>query len=597
MKNIALCIICKGDSELEDLKIAVESAKDYVEKVYITTNAELYSDTKAWCEANGYKHSHLPWNKDYSEQRNFNFAQVADNIDYILWLDSDDYLVGGEYLDKVVNILRKKEYDLLYLTYWYGCKFKNDTRTVDSIEEVELFHHRERIIKKDRIYWKGRIHETPVTYDGMKSEYTTIKHLPTEPHPHFPIAVLHRKATRTDYNVNDLRSKRNLEMLELQLEDERKLGKVDPRTLLYLMKMYKFSNEKETLIKCITMGEEYINNSGWDEERSTAYVLISDCFYNLGEYERAKSTLLGALDEWPHNKEIFLSLANVSFALQRFRDMKLYMDLADSLGENTATAGNRNPLDNRFKKYLLEIRYYLNVDKNIKKAYKAAKELAKIEPNENNEEQVDYLSDMNDYNEASRNIDEFTKYLAKAHLYEELQTLLENFPKKFRELPFYNRLVNMFGKPKTWGEKEICYYASFGGPHFEKWDPTSLESGIGGSETAVIRLAQEWTKLGYKVTVYSDPKVEGNFDGVEYKSFNRFNPKDNFNIFIQWRSSLLAEKVVSKKFFVDLHDMFSEKDYLKKLDSIDKIFVKSKYHRSLAPGVPDNKFEIVSNGI
>ena len=202
------------------------------------------------------------------------------------------------------------------------------------------------------------------------------------------------------------------------------------------------------------------------------------------------------------------------------------MDIADNLKIDDSTAGNRNPLDYRFKKYLLEVKYYLNVDKKIKKAYKAAQELYKIEPNENNEEQVAYLSDLNDYNEASRNIDEFTRYLAKAQLYTELEVLLTNFPERFRELPFYNRLVNMFGKPKIWGKKEICYYASFGGDHFEKWDPDSLESGIGGSETAVIRLAKEWTKLGYKVVVYGEPKKEGMFEGVEYLSYKRFNPKD-----------------------------------------------------------------------
>ena len=59
----------------------------------------------------------------------------------------------------------------------------------------------------------------------------------------------------------------------------------------------------------------------------------------------------------------------------------------------------------------------------------------------------------------------------------------------------------------------------------------------------------------------------------------------------------MANKVVSKKFLVDLHDVWSEKDYLEHLDNIDKFLVKSKYHRELAPNIPDSKFTIISNGL
>jgi len=34
----------------------------------------------------------------------------------------------------------------------------------------------------------------------------------------------------------------------------------------------------------------------------------------------------------------------------------------------------------------------------------------------------------------------------------------------------------------------------------------------------------------------------------------------------------------------------------KELQFIDRFFVKSKYHRNIAPTIPDNKFLIVSNG-
>ena len=47
-----------------------------------------------------------------------------------------------------------------------------------------------------------------------------------------------------------------------------------------------------------------------------------------------------------------------------------------------------------------------------------------------------------------------------------------------------------------------------------------------------------------------------------------------------------------------MHDIVSAIDYSKELlGHIDKIMVKSKYHRELLGGIDDNKIEIVSNGI
>ena len=598
MNKTALCIIVEGDSKLESLKIAVDSVKDFVDEVCITANSKTTKKTEAYCKKNGFNYSFLAWNDNFSEQRNFNFGQPSKNVDYIIWLDSDDQLVGGEHLPKIFDLARRKEYDEVFFTYWYGNKFVEDKeRVYENLLYVELYHNRERIIKRNKVKWVGRLHETPVEFEGSRLNYTGIKHTPKDPHQFFQIAVLHRDATRDSVDTNKKRSDRNKRLLEKQLADEREAGKIDPRTVLYLMKIYADSGESDLQKKCIALGEEYLDKSGWDEERSTALILVSNCFYYLGHYERAKATLLGALDEWPHNKDIYLSLANVSYALGKHKDMKLYMDLAESIDPDKTTAGNRNIVDWEFKGLMLDLKYNLNVVKKIKKAFEAAEKIYEIEPNENNLEQLNYLSDLSDYNDACEHIDLFTRYLADAKLYGDLENILDNFPDKFKELPFYNKLVNSYSKPKTWADNEICYYASFGGDHFEKWDPTSLKDGIGGSETAVIKLAKEWTSLGFKVTVYGDPKKEGVYDGVTYKSFRRFNPKDRFNIFIQWRSGFMANKIVAKKFFVDLHDIFSEQDYLEILPNVDKIFVKSKYQRNLAPSIPDDKFTIISNGI
>lgn len=593
----ALCIIVEGDSKLEDLKIAIESALPFVDYAYITTNGKEIEKTKEYLQSLGKNvfHSHLDWKDDFSQQRNFNLSQISKDVDYVLLLDSDDELVGGENLQKLIDLSRRKEFDEVFLSYWYGCEFSGEDKRYENLKKVEFYHQREKLVRIGKFYWAGRVHETPVTFDGSDIKHTNLHHLPQDPNPLIPIAVLHRKATRDSFEENEARQKRNRRLLELQLEDERNRKHLDPRTILYLMKIYVESDDRETLIECISLGEEYLELSGWDEERSTAYMLVSNCFLRLGQPERAKQTLLGALDEWPHNKDIYLGLANVSYVMEKYKDMRLYMDLADSVKLDKSTSGNRNLLDLDFKTEILNLRYHLNVSKDLEKAEKAAKKIYEMEPFPENKDQLDLVSDLKLYSDACRNIDHFVQYLADAKMYQDVKNILEVFPIKFRELPFYYKLRNKYAEPKTWGKMEVCYYASFGGPHFEKWDPTSLKDGIGGSETAVIKLAKEWASMGYKVTVYGDPKKEGIYDGVRYLSYTKFNPKDRFNIFIQWRAGFLANKIVSKKFLVDLHDVWSEKDYLEHLNNIDAFIVKSKYHRDLAPNIPDNKFVIISN--
>jgi glycosyltransferase involved in cell wall biosynthesis len=148
----------------------------------------------------------------------------------------------------------------------------------------------------------------------------------------------------------------------------------------------------------------------------------------------------------------------------------------------------------------------------------------------------------------------------------------------------------------VWPEKSIVYYCGRG---LEKWDPTSLEQGIGGSETAVIMLAKEWKKLGYSVTVYGYPKKEGLYEGVDYKFHWRFNHQDEFDILIGWRNELLFKyPIKARKKLLDLHDVVNQSDYPPELvEKIDVIMAKSHYHKSFLPDVTKQKIHVISNGI
>ena len=158
-----------------------------------------------------------------------------------------------------------------------------------------------------------------------------------------------------------------------------------------------------------------------------------------------------------------------------------------------------------------------------------------------------------------------------------------------------------------WEENEIAIVC---GPGAEQWSPKSIEKGLGGSEEAVVYLGQELTKLGWKVTVFANPEAEeGDFDGVLYQNYYKFNPEDLFNHLILWRSVGFTDTKPKArgKIILWMHDMPNVNDFTEeRLKLIDKIGVLSEYHKEQFKYVdknggfvkiPDEKFLLTHNGI
>lgn len=591
--KIALCSIIKDDTELPALKRMIKSIEKYVDEMNLVANGEQISETEAYCKEKGINYSYLKWNDDFSEQRNHSFSMASKDVDYIIWLDADDVLVGGKYLRTVARISKEQEYHAVFLTYWYGCSF-DGVPSLKTLEEVEMYHQRERLIKPDCTIWKKRIHETPVHIEGLKYNYTSINHLPTNPHK-YPIAVLHT-GSRKDANSVD-HMDRNQRLLELELEDERKGGEADPRTILYLMKIYSEREDINLWRQCIGLGQEYLSKSGWDEERGTCYMEMAKCMGKLKKNKEAVQLLMGAVQEWPYEPLLYLMLAESYYNLGNFGAMKHWMSVGLQV-DNDRPSGLHNDKATKVLASELMVKLYFNGERNIRKAYQSAEKLYQENPTDNNAQNLNFLYDLALLDEACEHTDKLVKYFDDIGDTKAILRLLESLPDAISQQLFATKLYQKYSNPRRWGEKEIAYIANFGGKHFEEWSGKSLNKGIGGSETAIIELSKEWAKLGYKVTVFGDPGNDrGNIEGVTYLPWYCFNPKDKFHTVIQWRSNSYAGKISCKRFLVDLHDIYHENDFLPKLDGVDKIMVKSQYHRLLAPNIPNEMFGVISNGI
>jgi glycosyltransferase involved in cell wall biosynthesis/tetratricopeptide (TPR) repeat protein len=206
------------------------------------------------------------------------------------------------------------------------------------------------------------------------------------------------------------------------------------------------------------------------------------------------------------------------------------------------------------------------------------------------------------------NIPEWNKVEPKGHL------RIFDLPDVERELSGRGKIYNLYREP--WGRSAWIFAdyevgASWDknitiltGGTLEEWGPRKLaEQGLGGSETAVIKLGENLAKLGHKTTVYGRIDSTGVYGGVTYRDNDAFIPDVRSQMLIAWRSPEVADLSPNADTLVlwmhdtDAADRLTES----RARAFDKIVVLSEWHRShmmrLYPFIPEEKYVIIGNGI
>jgi glycosyltransferase involved in cell wall biosynthesis len=121
------------------------------------------------------------------------------------------------------------------------------------------------------------------------------------------------------------------------------------------------------------------------------------------------------------------------------------------------------------------------------------------------------------------------------------------------------------------------------GPGHEMWTPLDIEGkGVGGSETAAVRLANELAARGHFVTVYG-PET-GVYNGVVYRDWKRFDPTEERDMVIISRDLyFLKERPNAAIVALWCHDIaYGDGDFTPEIASrVDKIVVMSKWQKAL----------------
>jgi len=282
--KLALAMIIKGDRG-DLLARCLDSVRKYVDDIYITTTKEKDGEGAKVAKQFGAHLSHFEWIDDFAAARNYNFAQVPKEYEYILWLDDDDVLIHGEKMGDVLTLMEHSNLDAAYMKYNYEIDEKTNV--------VNVVHSRERIIKRDAFEWKAPLHETLISKRETRASQTDMVWV-----NHFP-----SKEARVE------NAERNIRILEKMYKKEG--DKHDPRTEYYLARSYYdmgMSGNELYYVKAEKLFWEYLEHSGWDEERAFALNYLAEIYRSFERYDDAIDCLFSAIKEKENFPTFYINL-------------------------------------------------------------------------------------------------------------------------------------------------------------------------------------------------------------------------------------------------------------------------------------------------
>jgi predicted O-linked N-acetylglucosamine transferase (SPINDLY family)/glycosyltransferase involved in cell wall biosynthesis len=342
---------------------------------------------------------------------------------------------------------------------------------------------------------------------------------------------------------------------------------------------------------------------------SRALYLLGVIASQKGQYANALELIDRAIQVNPDFAEACYSRGNVLFALQQYQAALESYDRAILLRPDHAEAHHNRgsalnilqqpkaALESYEKAILLKPDYEQACSNRATALHALTQFQVMIEKYEKAlclEPDYECKTETKVFESVGKEVVRIAKIVGKA----EMKAALDALPPGLHSHPAVCNLRNAFFVKTESSGKDLVFYCF---PLDEIWNPrTAREKGIGGAEEAVIWLSRLLHRRGWKVTVYAYCGAqEEDFDGVSWKPYWMWNHRNKQDVTVLWRYPQFATyEINSDRVIADLHDTVAEGEFTpERLQRIHGIFVKSGFQRSLYPGIPDEKFIIIPNGI
>lgn len=573
-------MIVRGtDAEAVLLDRALANMHKYVDGIFITStyakgekpNARVHKVAEDYNATV----SEFEWVNDFASARNFNFAQVPQEYDYIMWSDADDIWRG---LDKLKDTLEKHPL-VDGFAVWYMYEW-------DEWKKPVVVHQKTMIVKNDGcVKWVGELHE-----DLQPTRYTDTQF----------IEGIDRLHLTTPERAEENR-KRNLIIATKQVKDDPNEPRSYWNLANSLIGLAKYDEAADAFSTFLEMSES-------EQERYLAFMRMGDLEKHRGNQAGAIRYLQLAIGMCPELPDAYLQLGAVYYEFQNWDKAEHYtlQGLLKRPKERDVIVFNPRDYDYNPMMMLAKIYYQINrpdlmlpILEGCLKIYPDDKRLKSLV--KEGREQKNLME------KALIKIQKLQSITDKEKLKKELARL----PQEIASHPMIASLRNThFIKEESSGRDMVIYC----GNTVVQWNPETVKTkGIGGSEEAALNLSREFAKAGWNVTVYNncghkaviDDVVGDMGDGVfkdavvTYRPFWEYNYRDKQDVTVLWRTTKpLDADINSKLIFVDLHDVTQPTEFSpQRVAKLTKIMVKTKFHRSFLKGIPDEKIEIVPNGM
>lgn len=499
---------------------------------------------------------------DFAAARNL--ADSYARNDLVFWIDSDDVLVGAAALRQIAAEHFAQSRLPLFMAYDYSFEADGACNTV-------LW--RERILPKSTFEWVGICHESMIGKDRKPSEITRV--------PPEMSKISHKNGRHHLYS--DIRNYAILRNAYDSAEWK------DPRWEFYLGNACRGLGEYK---EAVNWYARLINRSGSPDDRFASLLNIAYCYILFGRPWRAIDFLYQATKVIPNEPRAWFGIARAHFELRRFKDVLLFSQIGRAMGGvHTLNAHDPNSVD--FYPGFFEALSYKELG-DASSAVAKADEVLSLRPG--NPEAEGLNRDIRQWAALEGLKQAITSTVQHTFSTADATRVLQSLRPEVRKLIPEIQIESYCTKP-TYSITFLC------GKTFEDWDPTSLETGIGGSEKMVILLAREFAKAGYRVDVYGSPKAGNHykvFDKVTYKPAGAFNPALQRDTLIVWRNwGFLDMPLKANRIFLDAHDVQDPGNATDaRLAKLTGIFLKSEFHAQPLRGrVPDDKLIITRNAI
>lgn len=503
---------------------------------------------------------------DFAAARNFATSKCEG--DFVFWLDSDDVVSNPTFIKNLLNTIRKipEEFDIVRMTYDYA--FDGNGRCI-------LAHPQDRIYKVSKFVWRSPIHEVLCSTSPIYQEVI----------PEDQCKIIH------NYRPGDraIARKRNLAISEKYIKDND--GKVEARQWLnYGKGLY----AESMFAECIEPFEKYIADTSRADEKYHARILQARAFHKLGRAEEGIAAALKAIDINPEWKEAFACLCELYNLIGEHKKAVYWGERWDTTEETNDYA------DIWYDKHLGALRplifSYAECGE-IDKAIKTADRFLKLDPTA-----TDIIGKRTLCTHAVREtelVKSFKKLMFYIHCEQDKdkeEALFKACPEAIKDHP---EVMAVPAKRRVTGMPRIIFFC---GASERPWGPSAISRGVGGSETAVIEVAEIFAAKGWDVEVYNfcPHEDQGEVNGVIWRPYWMCPKAPPADIAVCWRVPSGHEWIPAgtKAVYYWGHDVCEKSRWSKEtLAAYKKLILLSKAHRHTYDWVPEDKILYSANGV